>query len=772
MSSSSSKKFDCSVVKKIGITSDYKMTTTQDGGKSITRQTEDEFRTEVKFRFGPAFIAYATAQPQPKPIFRLHSAHKIKDLTLGKLGLRPAYLRNKCPHGLGELALGKDTLKASYLRNKCQHNPKLMACLAKEMSLSRQLKLDCPPPPPPPKALVASPKSVCSATFDYNPMRDDGHGLALPLCLTRKILRMREPFPSHGFKMECEEYQKAILAFDEDAFSSRDLPPFKLHLAMKKRFKKTIKDRNKQMRKWMKRMEKQTPYDHTPDSSIRRTSTSLAYLKKDLPLGSGFPQRKILPSPLDEWQANYGKLKTRVVDKCGVWEDETRSVIVEDTYKRGELNKNEASRIGWQYEEYRQLRARGIIKPAGIIDTANIVSTGRHLGEFVIKAMLGDTTCSVPDLCELLPRRFRNGSQNTTPYTPAEHSNFQACLRNLGEYRVGHAFQNNGIVIYKFSWENELNDASAYYASEQPFRWMRKQLDETNRANKKEFTLTRKRIVNNADCMSAVKEAFDGEFLGEICGETAFRKTLPYVVARFKEFEAFAWGSWRYDHGNTQYIRYPLKAVLGTANRYGVRIPHAIDYHGYWEKATTPAQTYSQGSKILRTDMALWRAYVKYNLSECLTCQPSACVAGHMGGRMLCELRNTGRATAVRTGTGAGGRGRHGGAELLRKNAKLEVGGVVVFNSKPKKAGKYKYIREAGVDLRLPFMNEANADGVRYAEIDYAENDLLITENIGPCANPFMEHEVALDGGNYYVRGWQQRTDGTGLELGKYGSAD
>ena len=68
-------------------------------------------------------------------------------------------------------------------------------------------------------------------------------------------------------------------------------------------------------------------------------------------------------------------------------------------------------------------------------------------------------------------------------------------------------------------------------------------------------------------------------------------------------------------------------------------------------------------------------------------------------------------------------------------------------------------------------MNCPSVDGVRYAEIDYAENDLLITENIGPCANPFMEHEVALDGGNYYVRGWQQRTDGTGLELGKYGSA-
>ena len=80
--------------------------------KGITRQTEDYFNTrpEVKFRFSAAFIKYATAHPQPKPILRLHSAHSRGELKAVGSNLKAAYLRNKCPHGLGALSHASDTL--------------------------------------------------------------------------------------------------------------------------------------------------------------------------------------------------------------------------------------------------------------------------------------------------------------------------------------------------------------------------------------------------------------------------------------------------------------------------------------------------------------------------------------------------------------------------------------------------------------------------------------------------------------------------------------
>ena len=769
--------------------------------------TEDTFRTDVKFRFGAAFIKYATAHPQPKPILRLHSPHKIKDLVAVAMALRPKYLRNKCPHGLGELAHRKDTLKAWHERHKFPHKKKEMKMLAKkmtlarqlkwkkememlakEMTLARQLKLDCPPPLPP------SPKSVCSATFDYNPKRDDGHGQALPLNLTRKILRMREPFPSHDFKMKCEEYQQICQRAGGFA-SDEGPPPFKLHLTMTKRFKKIAKERKRFLKELMK--EELNPYAKADTNPMCDTPN---YLRRGVRATAWKGKTQIIKEqdehkmcPMERWEATYG------IAGGGRFNAD---------YSVGGFAKWEHSRIAWLYEERRQLLARGLLPTTKLVDTAGIVAGGEHLGEFIIKKIANANT--PPDhLCRLLRREgaFDGGtfSQPLTPlnrpYTATELLGMKNSIDKLRTRMTNwNVFRDeNAVVICEAEWENLLSvPHGKWWGEEAPLKYIERKLCERARAPKADFVLTRKKIIKCKAALDLIKEAHANCYLEEIMGEHSYRKCLPAVIARFKEFDQWAFGCCRGGakregqvKTDKSFIRYTMEMVM-SASLGDRRQLGAMPYHKYWKKATDRASLKQRGDEILHCDMALWRAYCHYNLN----CDSGTQVESK--GRMFCELRDTGRAIKLRTAATNAGAGMWGGAEKVLQGATLKICGAVLFDNTPVKSVLYAYRRNVSKDLRLPFMNCEQVDGVRYAEMDYKKGDLLKCpprEHLGgdynrlpwkddfvpyaeqkkgkvPLALLFKEHEHGLDGGNYYVRAWAKPTGELGLNDGEHGRYD
>tara|TARA_R110002074_G_scaffold128310_1_gene268702 strand:- start:12526 stop:14109 length:1584 start_codon:yes stop_codon:yes gene_type:complete len=87
--------------------------------------------------------------------------------------LRPAYLRNRCPHNIAEI---KSVQLSTYV--------------APVVPAARPAPYD----------------------FIYRPKKDDGHGYKLPMCLINKIMKMRPCF-NKQLQKECDKFNKFKIGF-------------------------------------------------------------------------------------------------------------------------------------------------------------------------------------------------------------------------------------------------------------------------------------------------------------------------------------------------------------------------------------------------------------------------------------------------------------------------------------------------------------------------------------------------------------------------------
>ena len=688
---------------------------------SATFTTEEgdwEVRPEVKFRFSPAYIKYATAHPQPKPILRLHSSHKVGELKAVASNLSAAYLRNKCPHGLGALSHTLDTLTNVVPSNEYKNKKNAIAAAADAFTKNKKINIatamravlyhqafnatkktiapmPTPPTPPPNNGIYIGDVEILAhdpegygvkvrhnAQGDYptyNPTNDDSHNMLLPENLIKKILRMRPNFLGQKFKLLTLKYQQERLD---------GICPFKMWIKMNKRRRKINKKR----------------------------ITALTKLANDTMCADRLAEHV---NSADLMNPAFIACREACIDTFDDCPEQLHPVKYYGTFFDAQ-SRFEHTRIGLYYEERRQLIARGIIDPLKITNKLGVFDKGCYPSS--CRALLYGFTyeglCGTPG--SVLDKKIAHDIK----YVVERAQRHPGTTRNL--YVIGDAERNSlKIKVIK-------KDVAG--------------VARTSHANPSK--ITRKTVLGCSATVNAIKKLVVGTKIAAIVGKTGdWKKMLPFVITRFNVFDAdrhTAGNDCWVAGGHENYYCFTIDSITRGKNPRGVSTSSRNTnlYEMAWRHPVLTSSQMTQGEQrlaahklfkeIVNVEIACYKAWLLWNERQ-------------GAGRKLKDIM-----AAV----------RHSSFRAPYADEKVVYGGKVLVASE-RSMPKYQYAFEGGGcswELRLPYLNHDGVDGVRYTEMDYAVNDLIKTHTFDEHANRrescclvkntnYPEHQYALDGG-------------------------
>ena len=686
-----------------------------------TKEGDWEVRPEVKFRFSPAYIKYATAHPQPKPILRLHSSHKVGELKAVASNLSAAYLRNKCPHGLGALSHTLDTLTNVVPSNEYKNKKNAIAAAADAFTKNKKINIatamravlyhqafnatkktitpmPTPPTPPPNNGIYIGDVEILAHDPDgygvgvrhnpqgdyptYNPTNDDSHNMLLPENLIKKILRMRPNLLGEKMKTKMRRYQGDVAYLEKKGKRS---PPFTVWLKMDKR-------RHKINNKRVAALEELANKTMCKHYNCEHLNTR------------------------QEFGAGVEAMITECID---TYEDCPEGITPVD-YNKSFYNAQsrfEHTRIALYYEERRQLIARGIIDPLKITNKLGVFDKGCYPSS--CRALLYGFTyeglCGTPG--SVLDKKIAYDIK----YCVERNQRHPSTTRNL--YVVGDAERNS--LKIKVIKKDVVGVAR------------------TSHANPSK--ITRKTVLGCSATVNAIKKLVVGTKIAAIVGKTGdWKKMLPFVITRFNVFDADrstagndCWGQ----QGHENYYCFTIDSITRGKNPRGVSTSsrntnlYEMAFRQY-DNTLSPGQQRLAAHKlfkeIVNVEIACYKAWLLWNERQ-------------GAGRKLKDIM-----AAV----------RHSSFRAPYADEKVVYGGKVLVASE-RSMPKYQYAfegRDCSMDLRLPYLNHDGVDGVRYPEMDYAVNDLIKTHTFDEHANRrescclvkntnYPEHQYALDGG-------------------------
>ena len=730
--------------------------------KSITRETEDYFNTrpEVKFRFSAAFIKYATAHPQPKPILRLHSAHSRGELKVVGSNLKAAYLRNKCPHGLGALSLTSETLVKVVPSNEYKNKKNAVAAAAAAFNKNKKIniavamraviyhqayntkkkiilaEMPVPPTPPPNNGIYIGGVEILAHDREgygvkvrhnpqddyptYNPQQDDSHNMLLPENLIKDIMRMRPNLLGNVMRKKTIKYQKWLdyLCDDEGTAGFRS---FKCWLRMNKRRRKINKKRRTAIQKFTKQLCAGNVDEHINDCE-------------------GINACLNVNSLIDRYDDCPAKIKPN--------DYFNKFLNAQDRF--------EHTRIALYYEERRQLIARGLIDPFKIIN------------------------------------RF-----DELNYPPPAHPSYASnCLQLLGDFEFEGMKKSNMVSEFIARTERLGNThrldaiARAYryrddglkvvFLNYQPFQ------QRLSRA-KNRPKITRKMVQACPTTVKHIKSMMRDTAIGKICGYAAqqpkftkWKQCVAFIMTRFNLYENKGQSRssaiqpvWReYDtrecRTNAYHFR-PDLVVCGKNARGITTSNNNTIYQEYYEDDLShllPAARvikYNERFKeIIECEIECFKLWVVFNLN-----QPNGRAFQDIVSTIKCERG----LPAV-----------YGPYTMPRKDyanacddEEVVYDGVIIAETvrhKPHYNGggslmsaNYDYgVSKCSHNLRLPYLEHDDVDGVRYVERDYAKTELIHThkfdenprrrrDSVCLVKQKYTKHKYALIGGGTQ-RGW------------------
>lgn len=733
--------------------------------KGITRQTEDYFNTrpEVKFRFSAAFIKYATAHPQPKPILRLHSAHSRGELKTVGSNLKAAYLRNKCPHGLGALSLTSDTLVKVVPSNEYKNKKNAVAAAAAAFNKNKKIniavamraviyhqayntkkkiilaEMPVPPTPPPNNGIYIGEVEILAHDREgygvkvrhnpqgdyptYNPQQDDSHNMLLPENLIKDIMRMRPNLLGNMMRKKTIKYQKWLRSYACDErrlyIGTPGFRSFKCWLRMNKRRRKINKKRRTAIQKFTKQLCAGDNEDHlnTEDALLNSLNVStLIDRYEDCPAGK---------KPTDHF----------------------------DLFLKAQ-DRFEHTRIALYYEEQRQLIARGLIDgfkiinrfdellPDGTIHASYAANCLQLMGSFDYDGIKGDMVAAY------IARTERNGNAHR----------LDAITRT---YHSGDGLH----VVFK--------------------NWQPLQQRLTNAKHR--TNITRKKLLACPTTVENIKGMMGDTAIGKICGFgaqqpefTKWKQCVAFIMTRFNLYEnngqnrtteaiTTVWREWGNSECRTNTYHFSPNLVVCGKNARGITTSNNNTiYQEYYEDDLShllPAARvikYNERFKeIIECEIACFKLWMVYNLQ-----QPNGRAFQDMVSTVKCERR-----------------GIFSSNTMPRKDyvnacdgEEVVYHGVIIAETvrhKPQYNGGCGYktpndaygVSKCSHNLLLPYLEHDDVDGVRYVERDYAKTELIHThkfdenprrrrDSVCLVKQKYTEHKYALIGGGTQ-RGWE-----------------
>jgi hypothetical protein len=733
---------------------------------NTTQIAEDYFRTDTKFRFSAEFVAYCVAHPQPKPILRLHCPHNPKLMLAVKANLSAEYLRNKCPHFAADLLLVRGNLIKMTNPPTNYYKKKIIAAAAFAKIFNKTKKTndaarlaqiapvkyngvkigDHEVVPHAAEGYGATVRHNPQGAYPdhYNPTKNDGHEQRLPDYIIKQILRMRPHPLGANFRQSIREYGAhreevaARNAGGTELFAHLantpviNVLPFKIFVKMDQRRKVLNKKRRKQIKKMLRAVCADTLGTHMPDAG-------------NVPLGGIVGKDDFADCPFQQDPAKH----------LG------RFLNAQDRFAH--------TRIALLYEERRQLIAKGLISARVV---KNDLATSRFADHNHAASCLKLLTYfDINDLYDPAHKFCGPGTGAAGAHRRLKDCDLieQGCRTQRGRGRT-------------HQYPNALNFT---VANNTPFSPHNNNTIRTYNAKVCEHSvaggITRKALLAMPHAITLIQALYwNDSVLGDICQLPAgsrtpakWKKCVPFIITRLKYMDAKCC---RVHYTEAQYMFNPENLVKRGANPRGITTRHADMasnlYDDYFIGNALPTSASLQEVKvraIIRTEIAIFKIWQIYNRSY-----PEAPASTR---RFVGEFKNRYLAPLIDTANEEAWVNRTNGDFTAQDEEIVWVRGAYLYEvkeNKPRYGGDgmgWIGNKNASADLQLPYLAHEGADGVRYAELDYAvsSNDLIkrfaFDENprrrrdsVCLIAQTFAEHPFALDGGNALKRGWDADT--------------